>query len=174
MQGRFPPHADLGKNTYGGASDFPYHLRVYLSFLFGGRHMATEAIAFALSGLYEAAVTPNAWPDALSSFARATHSVGCRLRPLAPEPALRFPASAELGEFLHDFHSEGWGLADPRTSRGVPLVKSGRAVVLEHDIASDDERGALPSTRRCFGATTCRGGRRSPFPSTEARVSCRS
>jgi DNA-binding CsgD family transcriptional regulator len=106
--------------------------------------VASEGIALALSELYEAAITPDAWPDALSNFARATNSVGCRFRPAEPEAAVRFPASPELAEFLHDFHLEGWGLSDPRTSRGVPMVKSGRTVILDHDIADDEERRRSP------------------------------
>lgn len=106
--------------------------------------MTTEAIAGALSALYEAAAAPGAWPAALSGFARATRSAGCRFRPVAPEPAPRFPASPELGEFLHDLHAEGWRLADLGARRVAPLAESGRAVILDRDIVDDDERRRSP------------------------------
>ena len=107
--------------------------------------MESAAIALASAALYEAAATPEAWPEALHQFARATGSVGCRLRPVHPAPGdPSFPASPDIGDFLKQFVSEGWVRADPRTLRGAPLVDAGRSVVLEHDIASDEERRQSP------------------------------
>jgi DNA-binding CsgD family transcriptional regulator len=103
------------------------------------------SIAQALDGLYEAALTPESWPNALHSFALATGSTGCRIRPSRPETRnVRFPASTGLGAFLEDFNAEGWHQADPRSIRGVPLIESGRSVLVEHDIASDEERKRSP------------------------------
>ena len=107
--------------------------------------MESAAIALASAALYEAAATPDQWPEALHQFARATNSVGCRLRPVRPAPGdPSFPASPDIGDFLKQFVSEGWFRADPRTLRGAPLADAGRSVVLEHDIASDEERRHSP------------------------------
>ena len=42
---------------------------------------------------------------------------------------------------------EGWWTHDHRATRGWPLLKAGRPVVVEHDVASDDERQSLPYYR---------------------------
>jgi hypothetical protein len=121
--------------------------------------MASEAIAKASAALYEAAVTPDAWSGALHGFARATGSVGCLFYPQRPELSnLQFPASPDIGDFLSDFFQGGWNRTDHRASRGWPLLESGRSVVVEHDIASDDERRHSPTIRSCSGVTTFRGG----------------
>lgn len=107
--------------------------------------MESEAIALASAALYEAATTPEAWPDALHQFARATGSVGCRLRPVLWRPDdVPFPASPDIQGFLKDFVSEGWVRTDPRTRLGMPFVESGRSVVLEHDITTGEERRRSP------------------------------
>jgi DNA-binding CsgD family transcriptional regulator len=111
----------------------------------GDEEMASEAITQALDMLYEAAVIPDAWSGALHRFARATGSVGCCFYPQDPKVTdLRFPASPDEGDMLTDFFHGGWYRIDHRASRGWPLVESGRAVILEHDIASDDERRRWP------------------------------
>jgi hypothetical protein len=107
--------------------------------------LSSGAIAFALEALYEAAITPDAWSDTLRGFARATGSVGCLFYPQRPElTEIQFPASPDIGDFLTDFVQGGWYLNDHRASRGWPLLESGRSVVLEHDIASDEERRRSP------------------------------
>jgi DNA-binding CsgD family transcriptional regulator len=107
--------------------------------------MTSEAIACALETLYEAAVTPEAWSDALHGFARATGSVGCLFYPQHPETTdLQFPVSPDISDFLADFVENGWWRIDHRASRGWPLIESGRPVVLEHDIATDDDRRHSP------------------------------
>jgi DNA-binding CsgD family transcriptional regulator len=107
--------------------------------------MASEAIVDALDAMYEAAITPEAWSDALHRFARATGSVGCLFYPHRPELTdLRFPASPDIRDFLSEFVEGGWYLIDHRSTRGWPLAQSGRSVVIEHDIASDDERRRSP------------------------------
>jgi len=71
--------------------------------------------------------------------------LGCFFYPQHPERTdLQFPASPDLGGFLHDFFEGGWYRTDPRAMRGWPLAESGRPVILEHDIASDDERRQSP------------------------------
>ena len=99
----------------------------------------------ALDGLYEAAGTPDAWPGALHRFAVATRSVGCRFRPVRPEPGdAPSPASPDLAGLLSAFTSQGWSDKDPRALRGALLTDAGRVVLLEHDISSDEERRRSP------------------------------
>ena len=103
--------------------------------------MQPTAVASACEALYEAAIEPDSWSTALNTFARATGSVGCFFYPQHPERTdLQFPASPDLGGFLHDFFEGGWYRTDPRAMRGWPRAESGRSVILEHDIARDDER----------------------------------
>jgi DNA-binding CsgD family transcriptional regulator len=107
--------------------------------------MESEAIALASAALYEAAATPDAWPGALQGMARATGSVGCRLRPVHLRPEdVAFPASPDIQGFLKDFASEGWLRADLRTLRGASLAESGRSVVIEHDVTTEEERRRSP------------------------------
>ncbi|HTV32493.1 MAG TPA: hypothetical protein VME69_05240 [Methylocella sp.] len=107
--------------------------------------MRSAELAHALDGLYDAAVTPDRWPDVLHQFARATGSVGCLFYPQhAERTGLVFPASPDMRGFLTDFVQEGWWLADHRANRGWPLLEGGAAVLVEHDVASDEERRTLP------------------------------
>lgn len=107
--------------------------------------MRSAELAHALDGLYDAAVTPDRWPDVLHQFARATGSVGCLFYPQhAERTGLVFPASPDMRGFLTDFVQEGWWLADHRANRGWPLLEGGAAVLVEHDVASDVERRTLP------------------------------
>jgi DNA-binding CsgD family transcriptional regulator len=107
--------------------------------------MESEAIALASAALYEAAATPDAWPNALHGLARATGSVGCRLRPVHLRPEdVAFPASPDIQSFLKDFVSEGWLRADLRTLRGVSLAEAGRPVVVEPDVTTEEERRHSP------------------------------
>jgi len=107
--------------------------------------MRSAEVAHALDGLYDAAVTPDRWPDALHQFARATGSVGCLFYPQHPEgTGLVFPASPDMRDFLSDFVQEGWWLADHRAHRGWPLLERGATILLEHDIATNEERRSLP------------------------------
>lgn len=99
----------------------------------------------ALAGLYEAATAPNSWPDALHGFAAATGSAGCRFRPaLLNSGHVLSRASRDIHGFVEDYASGGWHLADTRLSRGIPLLEAGSQVVIEHEVASDDERRRLP------------------------------
>ncbi len=103
--------------------------------------MRSIDLGHALDGLYEAAVTPEAWSLALHRFARATGSVGCRLRPVRwRQSDSPFPASPDIAGFLREFVSEGWLTADLRTLRGPPLVEAGQSVILEHDVTTVEER----------------------------------
>lgn len=103
--------------------------------------MRSIDLGHALDGLYEAAATPEAWNLALHNFARATGSVGCRVRPIRWRPNDgTFPASPDIACFLHEFVSEGWLASDLRTLRGAPLVEAGQSVILEHDVTTVEER----------------------------------
>ncbi|MFO1151183.1 MAG: helix-turn-helix transcriptional regulator [Alsobacter sp.] len=96
-----------------------------------------------LDGLYDALLEPSLWPGALDAFAREVGAAGCLLVPTQPD-LVPMPASASLEAFAHAFLEEGWYLRDHRASRGWPLALSGMQVVLEHDVASDEERRTLP------------------------------
>ena len=54
------------------------------------------------------------------------------------------PGSPDIAGMVADFTSQGWLDKDPRAIRGAPLSQAGQTVILEQDIASDDERRRSP------------------------------
>jgi len=105
-----------------------------------------EQIQHALDACYDAIVDPSSWPDALHGLARSLEAVCCMLYPEHPDAALaRMPASHDFNDFLAEFLRDGWWQDDHRALRGWPLVRAGRQVLLEHDVASDEERRTLPA-----------------------------
>jgi DNA-binding CsgD family transcriptional regulator len=95
-----------------------------------------------------------------------------------------------LRDFLSDFVQEGWWLNDHRANRASPLLDRGATVVLEHDIASDEERRSLQYYRELlarhdlpwwagigfisdgqrWGMPILRSERQGPFTKAEAAV----
>jgi hypothetical protein len=102
-------------------------------------------LAQAVDGLYESAGAPELWAEGLNSFAGASQSRGCSLRPVyLRSEGLTFPASPGLAELREDFIHSGWHLKDPRLLLGAPLLKRGRRVLIEHDLTSEDDRRRSP------------------------------
>lgn len=74
-------------------------------------------------------------------MAKALNSVGCLLYPENVEKTnLQLPVSSEISDFMTTFMDEGWYLRDHRATRGWPLIDAGRPVIIEHDVANDEER----------------------------------
>lgn len=107
--------------------------------------MKQEEIERALEVCYDAILAPEIWPDAMHRLAKSVGAAGCRFRVRTGERAvLQLPASPALGAFLAEFARDGWWRNDPRAAPGYALVASGARVVIDHDIASDEERRKLP------------------------------
>ena len=68
----------------------------------------------------------------------------------AADTLLRVPASHDFRDFLDEFVRDGWWLNDHRASRGWPRFEGGRKVVIDHDVASDDERRTMPAYNELY------------------------
>ncbi len=91
--------------------------------------------------LYDAAVSPDLWPQVLQDLARSVDAVGCCIAIDNVRETLIAPAmSPELAEPLEDFINGGWYTQDLRGRRGWPLLKAGRRVLIEHDVSTEEER----------------------------------
>ncbi|EKF19151.1 LuxR family transcriptional regulator, partial [Nitratireductor pacificus pht-3B] len=105
-----------------------------------------DDIGRALDACYDAVVLPDDWPLALQALSR---SVGASAAMFFPkdvnENAAHMPASPDYVEFLEHYVRGGWYAGHYRSERGWPMLeKSPTAVVLEHDLATDEERRRLP------------------------------
>ena len=106
--------------------------------------MGREEVNDALDRCYDAVFEPDTWPDALHHLARSLHSVCAMFYP--EEHAgrlLSVPASRDYGDFLDDYTRNRWYENHYRGDRGWALLKRGRRVVIEHDLATDEERKRL-------------------------------
>jgi DNA-binding CsgD family transcriptional regulator len=63
---------------------------------------------------------------------------------------LRMPASHDFKDFLEEFVDDGWWRHDHRADRGWPKFHAGQTVLLEHDVASDDDRRTLPEYHELY------------------------
>jgi DNA-binding CsgD family transcriptional regulator len=113
-----------------------------------------EKIERALDACYDAILAPETWPEALHALARALDAACLMFYPRNPDPTSpmpldpsrpldRVPISSGYGELLDEYARNQWYLNHYRAQRGVPLLDSGRTVVLEHDMATDEERKRL-------------------------------
>lgn len=108
--------------------------------------MLTSDYEKALEECYETIVFPENWSAALDRLARSVGATGAMFYPKdVNENATLVPSSRVYGELLEDYVEGGWFDNHYRAVRGWPLFeKGGRNVILEHDLATDDERKRLP------------------------------
>jgi DNA-binding CsgD family transcriptional regulator len=108
-------------------------------------------IELALDSCYQAVYAPSTWPAALHELARSLDAVCCGFYPRgAAETRLRLPASPDYLPFLEEFYRDGWWRSDHRARRGWPMAEAGRKVLLEHDVASEEDRRTLPQYRDLY------------------------
>lgn len=106
--------------------------------------MDQRRINAALDACYDAVVDPASWVEALHGLARSLDAVCCMFYPQHPEDTLlQMPASHDFRDFLGEFVRDGWWLNDHRADRGWPMFNAGRTVVLEEEVATEEERRAL-------------------------------
>lgn len=99
----------------------------------------------AVDGLFAAVLGSGDGIEAQEWLARAMNAASFFFYPKDAAPLVpQLPNLEAIRPFITDFVNDGWYLRDPRASRGWPLVDAGRRVVIEHDIASDDERRVSP------------------------------
>ena len=110
----------------------------------GGNEITAQEdkLNLAIDACYDAVVDPETWPDALHALARSLNAACAMFYPETFTGPLS-PASRDYGDFLDAYMRGGWYLNHYRADRGWPLLKSGKAVLFEHDLASDAERRRL-------------------------------
>lgn len=112
------------------------------------RYVMPSSSAAAIGALYEAVLAPAGWSGVLHDLARSVDAVGVVVfPPYAGEMSRSFramPASLDLAEPMSAFIHEGWWMDDHRARRVKPLLAKGRRVIVEHDIASDEDRKTMP------------------------------
>jgi DNA-binding CsgD family transcriptional regulator len=108
----------------------------------------------ALEGCYDAIVAPDTWPEAVHALARALGAAAAMFYPCTStddrsdprdpnRPLQLVPMSPEYVPLIEEYLSNAWYLNHYRAERGFPLIDSGRTVVIEHDLATDEERKRL-------------------------------
>jgi DNA-binding CsgD family transcriptional regulator len=111
-------------------------------------------IELALDACYDAILAPETWPQALHALARALDAAAMIFYPANPDesssdpldpnrPLQQSPMSSEYLPLIDEYVRDQWYLGHYRAERGRPLLQAGRSVVLEHDLASDEERKTL-------------------------------
>ncbi|MEZ2127611.1 MULTISPECIES: helix-turn-helix transcriptional regulator [unclassified Sinorhizobium] len=113
--------------------------------------MREEEILSAVDQCFDAVFLPDTWPQALHRLARALDA-GCTMfyprnpdtnshDPRNPSRAIsQLPASWDYFDLLQEYTANRWYLDHYRALRGFRLLDSGRPVVIEHDLATDEER----------------------------------
>ncbi|WP_141105740.1 response regulator transcription factor [Rhizobium sp. R693] len=108
----------------------------------------------ALDNCYQAIVSPDLWPDALQRLAASINVACLMFYARNPDPSSHdprnpnrsfelLPASRGYQALLEEYVANQWYLNHYRAERGTRLLDSGQSIVLEHDLASDEERKRL-------------------------------
>jgi DNA-binding CsgD family transcriptional regulator len=108
----------------------------------------------AIDACYDAVLMPDTWPLALNDLAHSINAAAMIFYPANPDagsespldperPLLEMPASAEYNGLLDEYVRDQWYLNHYRAERGRRLMQAGQSVILEHDLATDDERKTL-------------------------------
>jgi DNA-binding CsgD family transcriptional regulator len=106
--------------------------------------MREADIERATDACYEAVTAPEAWPDALQQFAWSVDASCAMLYPKdVGKAAVSVPASRDYQPFLEEYVAKNWFDNHYRADRGWPLMAR-RGVVIEHDLATDEERRKIP------------------------------
>jgi DNA-binding CsgD family transcriptional regulator/PAS domain-containing protein len=100
-----------------------------------------------IDDLHHCALDPRSWYASMQALAEEVGAAGCLFYPDRAENAVGLRVSNELEDVLAAFLARGWHLKSHRFARGWPLLAAGQSVVLEHDIATDEERRRLPFYR---------------------------
>lgn len=108
--------------------------------------MDQERIERALDACYEAVASPQAWRQALDEMSVAMGAAAIMFYPkdLSADSA-PVPCSQAYDDFLPDFIAGGWYDGHYRSERGWPLLRrADTTVIIEHQLATDEERRSLP------------------------------
>lgn len=105
-----------------------------------------EQMEAALDACYESIANPDYWSESLERLSIASGAAAAMFYPKdANEGAGEQPMSPAYREFIADYVKGGWYEDHYRAERGWPLLQGKpAAVILEHDLATDEERKKLP------------------------------
>ena len=108
--------------------------------------MDQERIERALDACYEAVMAPDAWRSALDDMCAAMGAAAIMFYPKnLNENTAPVPVSEAYEDVLPDFIAGGWYDGHYRAERGWQRLRwSDTAVVIEHELATDEERKVLP------------------------------
>jgi DNA-binding CsgD family transcriptional regulator len=99
----------------------------------------------AVEACYDATADPGRWSSALDQLAWSVGATGAMFYPKdINENAGQVPSSTVYSELLEDYVEGEWFNNHYRAMRGWPLLEAGKSVVIEHDLATDEERRRLP------------------------------
>lgn len=113
-----------------------------------------DRIGSAIDDCYEAILAPDLWPGALHNLARSLDAACAMFYPRNPDTGshdpknpnrsiMAMPISPDFHDLLAVYLRDGWYLNHYRAERGLPLIDSGRRVVVEHELATEEERRHL-------------------------------
>jgi DNA-binding CsgD family transcriptional regulator len=109
------------------------------------RIIRPEELNLAVDGLFTAVVSGDDGGAALDALAQAMNAASCFFYPKDGAALLtQLPNSEVMRPILTKFVADGWYLQDLRAQRGWPLAATGRKVLLEQDISTEEERRRLP------------------------------
>ena len=103
--------------------------------------MQKGRIIAALEACYDAVADPEGWAGALQGVADAADATCAMFLPKNPT-TFALKSSHSYNEFLEAYVNEGWSAGHYRAERGWPILER-QPVILEHELASDDERKLL-------------------------------
>jgi DNA-binding CsgD family transcriptional regulator/PAS domain-containing protein len=107
--------------------------------------MLPDSVRSAIENLYEAGFERSLWQAGLG---RLCDSIGAdsaiTVPRVAAEDTIILPFSSDLAEFAERFVVDGWYRDDYRANRGWPLTDRGQTIVLEQDIATEEDHAREP------------------------------
>lgn len=107
--------------------------------------MLPGVVRAAIDSLYEAGFERGLWQAGLAQLCDAIGADSAITVPrVAAEDTINLPFSSELAEFAERFVVDGWYRDDYRANRGWPLTDRGQTIVLEQDIATEEDHRREP------------------------------
>ncbi len=115
-----------------------------------GQNVLSERQERAIDGCYDAIAMPELWPAALDELASSLGAAAAMFFPKDfDQDSIRIPSSTRNNRLLEEYVAGQWYENDYRGIRGWPLL-SKQKVIIEHDLATDEERRKLPDFNELY------------------------
>ena len=107
--------------------------------------LARPELESALTGAFEAVLSPDLWPRVTEDLARALGGVAMCFHQFGGRRS-RFdaPMSGRYRDMLAEFIDGAWAGQDLRAKRGWPRFVNGHEIAVEDEMSTPEERGRLP------------------------------